>query len=370
LKCGIAFSYFFFFEYGVVNRGYILVVFLIFWLGTLIENPKQHRILIPVLLFLLCQTEVYGVFAALAIGFSLFWEFDFRSLFSSLKERIGIVIGLGGGVLLFLLSVMPGGETQAPNAGSHSPLDLFAGLYSNTLCIGLDPPRPDGADFFSVLLSLVLLALIYYVFKTEKKWMFTFFCFSALFILFGSFIYKGGPRQWGMHFAFFVLMLSFIPVRRAQVRHFYAYIALSVLIVPAQLIHAGKIVSKEKKYLFSNAIDAGRFIKKNIPVGTALIGINKAYCTPVIGYSGHKCFSLPDKQLFSYAIFREKLYLPSMEDIMSFCQERGGGDVFILSYRPLPPENFRNLELVQEFNKPSIREESYFLYRLTPALHQ
>jgi hypothetical protein len=365
IKLGFALSYFFFFEYGVINRGYILVVLLVFWLTTLIENAERNKLLIPVLLFLLCQTEVYGVFAAMVIGFSLFWEFDFNAWWQSLKDRVWILFSLVAGIVVFLISVWSGGGyIQSPQGEAHGLLDNFCALYSNTLCIGLDPPESSGAGVFSLLFSVLLLFLIVVFFRENKKWLFPFLLFSALLLIFGTWIYRGGPRQWGIHLMFLVAMMNFADMNREKKRTYFACITLTGLILLAQLIHCGRIVMKEKKYLFSNAIEAGRFIKKNIPKGTAIIGINKAYCTPVIGYADHPFYSLPDRQLFSYAVFRERLYIPSMKDILDFYDGAGGKDLYVVSYKPLPADKFPSLEAVMDFSQPNIRQENYFLYQV------
>jgi hypothetical protein len=185
-------------------------------------------------------------------------------------------------------------------------------------------------------------------------------------------VYHGGPRQWGLHFIFLIVVLNFIEIDKTDFVQRLAFVVLLALMIPGQLIYSLKIIGKEKKYLFSNSIEAGRYIRKNIPADVPVIGINKAYCTPVIGYSGHRFYSLPDKIVFSYSIFREQMYLPSEQEILNFYSEKGGGEMYVVSYRPLPEQMQGSLELQMEFNKPNIREENYFLYKVrmntNPAL--
>ena len=69
VKVLLALSYFVFFEYGIVNRGYFLVILFAFWAASLLKMEDYSRVQLGVVLFLLCQTEVYGALMAIALGF-------------------------------------------------------------------------------------------------------------------------------------------------------------------------------------------------------------------------------------------------------------------------------------------------------------
>jgi len=64
-------GFYFFYQYGVVNRGYILLILLSFLLVDLLKEKGKINGWTAAILFLLCQTEIYGVFiaGALMIGF-------------------------------------------------------------------------------------------------------------------------------------------------------------------------------------------------------------------------------------------------------------------------------------------------------------
>ena len=64
-KIGIASSYFLLFEYGLVNRGYILVILILFLIIVVLRINKQNNLLYLYYYCCFCQTEVYGVFMAL-----------------------------------------------------------------------------------------------------------------------------------------------------------------------------------------------------------------------------------------------------------------------------------------------------------------
>jgi len=64
VKVAIALSYFFMFQYGIVNRGYVLVTLLGLLCVAELQKSEIGKWQLPLYLFLLCQTEVYGVFLA------------------------------------------------------------------------------------------------------------------------------------------------------------------------------------------------------------------------------------------------------------------------------------------------------------------
>lgn len=105
------FGYFPFFEYAVISRNYALGVLLIFTYCAVFPRtfPKQLLVLAG-LLFLLCQTSVYGVLAALALGAALFFGelTENRALLPRKRYELLAALGiLGAGVGLALLQLMP-----------------------------------------------------------------------------------------------------------------------------------------------------------------------------------------------------------------------------------------------------------------------
>jgi len=68
-KILFVFGYFPFFEYAVISRNYAAGVLLIFTYGAVFPRdfPKKY-LLLSIILFLLCQTSVYGVLLALALA--------------------------------------------------------------------------------------------------------------------------------------------------------------------------------------------------------------------------------------------------------------------------------------------------------------
>jgi hypothetical protein len=165
-----------------------------------------------------------------------------------------------------------------------------------------------------------------------------------------------------MHFVFLLFIIELCVQEKPLNNTFNTVIALILVL---QLYQNCIILKKEKNFLFSNAIVAGRYIKNNVAENDLIIGLNKAYCTPVIGYSAnHPCYTLPTGAPFTYFLWKEKMYVPTMQDIQAFGEMKQTPNVYVLSYRPLNLQYYYNLAVVATFDAPSIRQEDYFLYKL------
>jgi hypothetical protein len=130
LKVAVALSYYLFFEYGMVSRGYVFVVFLGFWLALALKNPRKNAPLIALLLLLLCQTEVYGLLIASSLLVYLFFRewLPERPQFTGLIKKREILLPATGallGFILFLVSVLPLGRSTE---GYERKSELFAQL--------------------------------------------------------------------------------------------------------------------------------------------------------------------------------------------------------------------------------------------------
>jgi len=178
LKLLIAFSYFMAFEYGVVNRGYILVILLSFWITYLIHKESSKKLL-AVLVILLCQTEVYGVLIAGGFVFYLLLS-SFRAhnkWVGSIKENGINLSALLLGLTLFIVTVFPRGNREDFSRAylpslfdGDTMLDAFQGLFANNFLIGSIPDTSaNGWIVLGIILSLFVVAGIIFLFCKKRR---------------------------------------------------------------------------------------------------------------------------------------------------------------------------------------------------------
>ncbi|MEN0005172.1 MAG: hypothetical protein AAF798_13555 [Bacteroidota bacterium] len=372
LKLSLLFSYFIFFEYGLVNRGYVLVLLLGFMLVERIADFRQKPWPVAILLFLLCQVEVYSTLMVAAFGVYLLaqkWvELGWRKVWS---DRALLVCGGGAvlGGLVFLLTIFPYTEGRNLQAAFVEPFaadvvrTAFQGNFVNTFWLGVVPDtNAFGVSSLGLGLSAVVLLLVMYFFWRVRAVWISFIFFTLIFFLFSAGFYAGGVRQWGMLFLYFVFCLHLWYDHRPKLLWDQRVILASFLLF--QLIYTGRAVEKEFFFPFTNAKATGAFIAEKVPPEVPVVVINKFAATPVVGYAGRNFYALPDGDPFSYFKWTERIYIPPEVELKLFGQFKKVRGIIILSYEGLDPQRYPNVQLWQSFDGFSLKNENYYLYTL------
>ena len=368
IKVLLAMGYFMFFEYGIVNRAYGMVILLAFYLVHLIQEDKDHHWSFYLSLFLICQTEIYGVFIG---GALLFYTLISSGNSFDFKSNIKSIAAFSFGFLVFVLTVYPrGNEDDFSRAYLQEPfsvdvlLNSFQGNFANTYLIGsISDTSAEGWTIVGLILSLIVLIGLVSVFWQRKKLLLTWGLFALGFYLFNVVIYSGGVRQWGMIFIFFICLLSLYDLKLEKKD--WLMISLVSIFGLFQLVHGAKAIHFDATKPFTNAKAAGEFIKEKVPAEVPVVAINKFENTPVLAYAERKFYSLPEGEEFSYFKWLEKVYLPSVDELKLFGQFKRVGGIIVVSPRKLEGDAYRELQLWQSFDGPSFKRESYYLYTLS-----
>jgi len=106
------FGYFPFFEYAAISRNYSLGILLLFSCCALCTASKKHYLLLGPALFFLCQTNVYSLILALALGVTLAVDFFLREApkggrFQGNRQISIILVFLMAGAALSLAQIIP-----------------------------------------------------------------------------------------------------------------------------------------------------------------------------------------------------------------------------------------------------------------------
>ncbi len=360
-------SYFILYEYSVIARPYMIIV-LLSLLAVIIllkENDSiKARISFSVVIFLLTQTEVYGVFMAAGFLCYLLWQED-RLKFR--KYHLFPMVVLIGGTLLFYLQVQPSEEI--------SPLiekelrttfrilsDPFQSLTLNTFMPGFtETVFREEPGVISLLLAAGLLYGVMSLFKIKRRLFLPFILVFILFYCFGVFYFLGGVRNWGLIYIFTLCLLF---LKTSEVSDWKEYIVLSVIFL-FQFIHGANVILSDVTGKFSNSRDAGEFIAQEIPEEVPVIGLNKAYCVALTGYSERSLIGMPDKNSYYYfeeQDWRGKTYLPDMEELLMMKEHLRSRKIIVVYNKPLEHERFPLLKPLTQFDEPSMRRENYYFY--------
>lgn len=357
-------SYFIAFEYGIINRGYSLVIIFAFWAAHLLSKQEYNKKSMAVTLFLLCQTEVYGVMMALVFGlYILYNNYESKKLKFSTE-----FIGLLSGLVVFIISIFPrsSGHISRTESMDRTVLEQFLisiqGHLSSTFLPGITKDAfTYGSTALGLTLSLLCLLMMYLLFREHKKLLSIFFIFILGMIVFSNFFFLGGIRQWGMGFVFFIAVVEMRQLNISKEK-----LATSIIIVfcTLNLLYSFKALKTDYLIPFTNAEEAGNFIREKVPQKVPIVAINKFEATPVIGYARRKFYELPDGIEFSYFKWVEKVYLPSEQELKLFAKYKNVGGIIIISPKPLDSQRYPSVQLWEKFDTENYKRENYFLYSL------
>lgn len=357
VKLAFALSYFFFFEYGIVNRGYIFVI--LFAFSSIYFLQKNHQKGLSWSLFLLCQTEVFGVFMALGIG--LFYYLQHKKIDTPIRYLIA-------GFLVFVISVFPreAGHIGKTQGKVYTFADRFLtslqGNVSNAFLPGATQDTSTfGWNMIGLVLSIALLVTFGFVLRNDKKIRNTFFFVFLMFMTFSLLFFVGGIRQWGLLTVFFMALLPLTKEVFSQ--------KISVLILCfigiVQSVYGLRAMYADMSKPFTNARAAGLYIAEKIPEKVPVVAINKFEAAPVIGYAKRPFYELPSGESFTYFKWVEKVYIPTQEELKLFARYKGVGGIVIIAPKKLDPGRFSEAVLGKEFVADNIKNENYFLYTLS-----
>lgn len=376
LRVLIALGFFCFFEYGTVNRGYMLVIVLAFWVATLLDNIEGNIWKIALGLLLLCQAEAQGVIIASGLWFYAFAKnvqsIDFKSSIKNQELQL-LLAALFFGILIFIGTVYPRAENEDLARAYNmlkQPLSesiplAFQGLLANTFWIGsIEDTAAFGISTAGIIISIILLFSIFYLFLNQKYILITMGITMLAFYVFAAFVFGGGVRQWGMLLVFFYLMLHFYANQTTTLH--WSRGAIIVSIVGFSFYYNILAVQKEIQFPFSNAKATATFLATNVPEKVPIVAINPFENGAVVGYLGNqrKVYKMPEGEPFTWFKWLSKTYIPSENELKLFAQFKGVGGIIVLSPQQLPSTRFPNVKLWKTFDTYSIKGEKFYIYTL------
>lgn len=131
VRYSLPFTYFIFYQYGVISRTYCVVMFLLFLLASCFDTKDEHPYRFVTLLAFLCASTAYGI--VIAGGICICWCIDIwqdskntgsdnivKNLFRD--KRVKALLCLFVIAVLLMLEIMPYGSTTANNATRYEYL--------------------------------------------------------------------------------------------------------------------------------------------------------------------------------------------------------------------------------------------------------
>jgi hypothetical protein len=380
------FGYFAFYEYAVISRNYALGVLGLFsFCAIFCLPPPRNYLVLAAVLFLLCQTSVYGLMMAMVLGAILLWTALQDPAAGKWKATAAVALVLFGmGLSLIQLAPPPdsgfaGGwklDLDFPRLlgtlgavwKSYFPLPAPVYHFWGTNLIS----DPRGQAFLSVL----LLAFGLLLFSRQPAPLFLYAVGTLGILTFTYVKYAGSLRHHGHLFLLFIASLwlsSYYPEKKSS----WAFIRVwsdhcranrrrvLLLLLAAQLLAGMTAATLDLAFPFSASKEAANFIKQRGWEGGLILGHADDAASSVAGYLGRRIYYPASHRWGSFIIWnqkREKDLEPGklLTEARELSRVHQQDALLLLNYAwpggdwPLIP--------VQQFTHSLVPEENYYLY--------
>ena len=214
IKYTLPFSYFVFYQYGVIVRPYGLMLLVFLLLAAQFKEKNQHPYRFTLLLCVLCMTSAYGLLMAggiaLCMCVEILQEKGFKKAVSEIwkDHRTRALFFLLLAACLIVLQIMPHSNTHNGNAGSQAQNPLWLRLFCMMFTVLPDCLMTQSSWFFTdrTLLQyeeIPLYSLLPCLFAGILLWIGLYFVSSkntfkyylvpyCLFACFGAMVYFSG----------------------------------------------------------------------------------------------------------------------------------------------------------------------------------
>lgn len=376
-KALLSFSYFLFYEYGVIARNYSLGVLVVFLFCILMTRAKKNYLYIGITLALLAQTNPMNALLVPVLG--LYVLFDaLPNLFSkrvNIKELIvcgGLtVLGLG----VFYLQVK---QPQNSGIGTFVGPDIRYALA--TIWQAYAPIPARVVSFWStnvltssdqvILLSISMLVVMTLYFSRNVKVLLTYLLGTATLVGFYNQKNLGSLRHQGMLFILLIVCFWLTLATRTKSSkdrglRVYQYGVLTILLC-VQVFATLGAVNKDVKLIFSRAKESAHYIKSNPSIASLPIAGDADYVvTPVVGYLDKTAY-YPGSNTRGTFIRWIKLDKLSQQETLRRVHERTKTEnsdmLFVTNYK-IESQNMDGIRELKEFSGPTVvADEQYFMY--------
>ncbi len=385
-----SFGYFPFYEYAVKSRNYALGVLFVFLLCAFIPERRKKYILMAGLLFLLCQTNVFGLVLAFALGCILIAEVCFdASLRRELSQKKGyialsLLIFLAG-VMISTFQIRPTSEDwsfMASGKGIHEGSAVSAvRKVSQSYLPGGAPPKikpilgiSKTQDFY---LACALLVFSIFLFLGKPFVLSWYGLGTFVILLFFFTLYKGQTRHHGNLFILWIACLWIahyfkrIPLKPQWLNSLSCFFGkcqtpLLFLVLSVHFAAGIQAYFKDWKLPYSPNQEVAKFIKENQLDQMVWVGHEDVVAFPLTAYFRKKIYSLRGDRFGSFVIWgpdrrRGKIAKQEILHKAGKIARHSKKDVLIILSEKLDtmPDSVTKLE---QFTNGLSSSEKYYLY--------
>lgn len=426
----LSFSYFFFFEYAVISRGYSLGIFFLLLFCALYDRKQLRPVASALILILAANTSAYGLILSITLAFFMF--LDYLVCFPGQHPRLlahaqgALILGVGwlvsaGQIVRVKLPKEPGSllasaaissPALSANASdnarrlpdvvgllkdsanaianiwdSYFPIPRLFNIHfwnHNILTENYVYPSIFGVslgDCIALLLSVIIFAVVAYLLSSKPVILWTYLFGNLMLLAFRLLIHDTASARHYGHFYLVFLMCCWLFLKlpaalpntgvAARGRHsktWLNYLLLSVFSVQA----AVGIYAMSMDYIlpFSNGEAAASFITSEGLQEQFILGDDDKFVSVISGYVGVPIY-YPEKQAFStYWTFEPpELSAAELRRAIKSQVETREQDVVVILSKPLTVPMIPGVKVVllAQFIESIVPDENYYVYLAQPS---
>ncbi len=394
-------GYFYLFEYAMISRNYSAGILLITLLLVLYRHRQRLFFMMALILFLLAQTNVFGLIFCIAILGTLIFEFaaseEFRSGLLRRKRLLVISIAMVlAGIAYSLHSVIPPPSAYFAGAAHFSLYQLTWKGFVQTAAIVWKAwvPLPElkiqfwdtniiRYDWLQAILSAGLLFSAALMFVKRPVVFVLFISGSAGIIAFVLMYYFGYIRHHGHLYILLITCLwlaafyreNELPLRSAILERYCNWLKerrdrLFLIVLALQFLAAIFAITVQALVPFSAAKMTAEYIKVQKLDRFLIAGDQDVCLEPVLGYLHKEAYFFSRRATSTYAIYDSNRKLPTPATMLamadSLVKAHGDTVLLVMNYYIDEPTGL-NLKEIKSFKKSIRWDEIYILYLLCPA---
>ena len=376
-----ALGYFLVFEYTVLARNYAIEILLLFILCILYARERKNWLVIAGVLWLLCQTNIFGVFFALG----------FTALFLSAmygktgnRQLLGLLLILFSGLALAAFQVIPPADTGYSVGWHFTYLPNFFKAFTTVFKSYVPIPEPVYGFWNShlimdkttkLLLTLVFLGIISLRFMKKRDLLaFFWICNMMVWIFFYSKHY-GTIRHHGHVYIIFLICLwlePYVPIRPLGIRRLEkvninpVFNAFVVVIFGIQAAVGSYAIFRDCRDPFSQSKRAAEYIRANHLDRYTIVGDKDFVAMPLSAFLEKPIFYPSRMEFGTYVKWDNKRrYSAPLSEVLSSTRKLATDrqqDILLVTDYPLDIEKFRFLRKIATFETAIVDDEVYFIY--------
>lgn len=369
-KLALVFSYFLFWEYAVIARNYSVSILLLFLIAASYPSRRDTPVRFGLLLFLLFNTNVHGIFPALAVSMVFVFE-ALKESRPTLRQYAAFAI-IVAGALAALLQLLP-----APDNINRELFHIFS-WKTPIIALGnaFFPLIPRTA-YLTLLAASMLVALFSVVlfFRSKPALFILPFSYLGLFYVF-VFKHTGTVRHHGL-LLMILLFAVWISKTGQDEKKYYIQvldrigIAAITLCLVLSSFFAARHHIWEYRRPFSGAKDAAAFLSRRFDSMPVLVAHPSIKASAMAPYLPRARFWYADIQDFGTYITWNTRYQTGKDigpaEVLRRAGQAFGSEadlVFILD-APLPDSLAHDLDLIYrtEGDVFGYGEETFYMYR-------